>query len=389
MARYTTRMTSQFRHARRVALLAGAGLCAAALTAGLSAPAQAQTPATSPAAPASQPCPPAGAALSYSDALDKLDVNGVRVGGLSSLAYDRQRRAWASTVDNHATDPSRIWFFRNLTSPQIVGEPLVLRRPDGTAYDGTTADNEGLAVLPGGRFLVSSETEPSIRLYGRDGVQRSSLPVPARFAVTGTTPKGEATANATLEGLTITPDGRHVIAAMEGALSGDVASSGDATWHRFLVYGHGRGGWTLQKQLAYRTEPGQRIPEVAAVGDSGLVVQEASFDAATGNATQLYLVRGWEGAPDVTHIADLSTADPSMAVNKRLLADIVRCPTLGATAKQPQTNPLLDNYEGLAVTGELRWRRDRVVGISLISDDNFGATQITRVLNLAVTVGRH
>jgi hypothetical protein len=68
--------------------------------------------------------------------------------------------------------------------------------------DGTTSDNEGLAVLPNGDFVVSSETEPSIRIFGRDGVQKSSRPVPARFAVT---PAGEATTNAPLEGLTITP----------------------------------------------------------------------------------------------------------------------------------------------------------------------------------------
>jgi hypothetical protein len=69
----------------------------------------------------------------------------------------------------------------------------VLRKPDGTAYDGTNPDNEGLAVLPDGDYLVSSETEPSIRIYGRDGVQKASLPIPARFAVTGTTPAGQAT----------------------------------------------------------------------------------------------------------------------------------------------------------------------------------------------------
>jgi len=40
----------------------------------------------------------------------------------------------------------------------------------------------------------------------------------------------------------------------------------------------------------------------------------------------------------------------------------------------------------MAVTGALKWRGDRLVGISLISDDNFGATQTTRVLNLAVAV---
>jgi len=65
----------------------------------------------------------------------------------------------------------------------------------------------------------SSETEPSVRIYGRDGVQEASLPVPARFAVTGTTPEGQATGNATLEGLTISRSGREIVAAMEGALS--------------------------------------------------------------------------------------------------------------------------------------------------------------------------
>jgi hypothetical protein len=377
-------MTLQLRRARRAALLVGAGLFAGVLAVGPGTPAHAQLPPS--VFPASRSCPPSGVALGFSDALDKRDVDGVRVGGLSSLAYDPQRRAWASTVDNHASDPARIWFFTSLTSPRVLGSPLVLRRPDGTAYDGTTADDEGLAVLPDGRFVVSSETEPSIRVFGRDGVQQSSLPVPARFAVTGTTPAGEATANATLEGLTITPDGRHIIAAMEGALSGDVAASGDATWHRFLVYRQGRHGWTLQRQLAYRTEPGQRVAEVAAVGESDLVVLEAAFDPATGNAAQLFLVRGHDRAPDVTEVDDLSSADPSVAADKRLLTDLVECPTLGATSKQPQTNPLLDNYEGMAVTGDLRWRGNRLVGISLISDDNFGATQTTRVLNLAVAV---
>jgi hypothetical protein len=54
--------------------------------------------------------------------------------------------------------------------------------------------------------------------------------------VTGTTPDGEATGNATLEGLTITRSGREIISSMEGTLSGDVSASGDATFHRFLIY---------------------------------------------------------------------------------------------------------------------------------------------------------
>jgi hypothetical protein len=88
------------------------------------------------------------------------------------------------------------------------------------AYDGMNSDNEGLAVLPDGEYLVSSETERSIRIYGRDGAQKASLPIPARFAVTSTTPAGQATSNATLEGLTISHAGREIVAAMEGAGSG-------------------------------------------------------------------------------------------------------------------------------------------------------------------------
>ncbi|MCU1528675.1 MAG: hypothetical protein JWP75_2438 [Frondihabitans sp.] len=332
--------------------------------------------------PASRVVPPAAIALGYSDALNKLVYNGTEIGGLSSLAYDQRSASWVSAVDNHASDPSRIWFFRNLSDPRVTREPLVLKQPDGTPYTGVTADNEGLAVLPDGDFLVSSETEPSIRIFGRDGVQKASLPVPARFAVTGTTPAGEATSNTTLEGLTISPSGHTVIAAMEGALSGDVSAAGDANSHRFLVYTQDRrGAWSLEKQIDYRTDAGQRVPEVAAYSDDAFLVEEASYSAATGNAVDLYAVTGLERATDVSSISNLSSAPAGDVVSKKLVADLVKGPTLGATALETQTNPLLDNFEGMAITS---MGPAHVLGVSLISDDNFSPTQRTRLLNLLV-----
>jgi hypothetical protein len=322
--------------------------------------------------PSAATCPPAATAVRFSDSLDKLVRGDATLGGLSDIAWDRRAGAWASTVDNHATDPSRIWFYRDAAHPVVTRDPLVLRKPDGTPYDGTTADNEGLAVLPDGDYLVSSETEPSIRVFGRDGVQKASLPVPARFAVA---PLGEATANATLEGLTVTPDGKTIIAAMEGALSGDH----DATLHRFLVYSAVRHGqWKPAKQVAYRAQPGNRIAEVASYGRDSLLVLEAAFDPAVGNSVSLYAAHGVTRSPDVSGISDLSVAAPSKILGSKLVADLVKCPTLGATAKQPQANPLLDNYEGMAI---VPGRRSDT--IELISDDNFGATQITRVLTLS------
>jgi hypothetical protein len=365
-------------------LLAAAAAASAALTLAPAVSANAQPAAgtgqATVAGLASRACPPSGFAVSFSDSLDKLVYHGVELGGLSSLAYDARSAAWVSAVDNHGTDPARIWFFRNLAHPAVTRDPLVLRKPDGTAYDGTNSDNEGLAVLPDGDYLVSSETEPSIRIYGRDGVQKASLPIPARFAVTGTTPDGQATSNATLEGLTISRSGHEIISSMEGALSGDVSASGDATFHRFLVYDQARNGtWQLTKQIAYRTETGNRIPEVQAYGKDSLLVEEAAFSTTAGNSEELYAVKNAGSAPDVSNVANLSQAPASDVVGKKLVANLVQCPTLGAPSRETQANPLLDNYEGMTIVGG-----PGLAAVSLISDDNFSATQFTRVLNLLV-----
>jgi hypothetical protein len=329
---------------------------------------------------ASRACPPAGYALSFSDSLDKLVYHGVELGGLSSLAWDTRSRAWVSAVDNNGTDPARIWFFRNLANPKVIRDPLVLKKPDGTPYDGTNSDNEGLAVLPNGDYLVSSETEPSIRIYNRQGVQQASLPIPARFAVTGTTPDGQATSNATLEGLTISRSGKEIISSMEGALSGDVSASGDATLRRFLIFDQDRPGvWHLTRQIAYRTETGNRIPEVQAYGRDSLLVEEAAFSTTTGNSEELYAVRNADSAPDVSDVTNLSGAPARDVVKKQLVTNLVDCPTLNAPSRETQTNPLLDNYEGMTIIGG-----PGLAEVSLISDDNFSPTQFTRVLNLAV-----
>lgn len=321
-------------------------------------------------------CPPSAVAVHYSDGLDKVQRDGATVGGLSSLAYDSRTSRWASAVDNDGTEPERIWFFRSLTDPTLVGKPLILRHRNGVPYTGVTADDEGLAILPGGRYVISSETEPSIRIFGRDGREQASLPVPTRFRVT---PGGQATDNATLEGLTLTPSGNRLIAAMEGTLSGD---TGDGTYRRFLIYDRtAPHAFTLTRQIGYRVQAGFRVPEVAAYGESSMLVEEAAYDPATGNSVNLYAVTGLGSARDVSRVANLAHAPAGDIVHKRLVADLVRCPTLGAPALEPQANPLLDNFEGMAITTP---RLHGVGGVSLIADDNFSDGQHTRLLDLLV-----
>ena len=330
---------------------------------------------------ASLACPPAARAVSFSDSLDKLVRGGAELGGLSSLAFDPQAGAWASAVDNHATDPARIWFFRDLASPRVTRDPLVLRKPDGTPYDGTNSDNEGLAVLPDGDYLVSSETEPSVRDFNREGVEQFALTVPARFRVA---PAGEAASNATLEGLSVSPDGRTVYAAMEGVLGGDVDSAtGNADDRRILVYRRNHhGGYDLAKEVGYRLDPGNRISEVASYGSHGLLVLEAAYTAGYGNTIRVYAAKDTLHSPDVTAISDLGNAPAKDLAKKTLLVDVGQCPSLGATSPEQQPNPILDNYEGMSlVPGSSRSGTNELL---LISDDNFSAAQNTRVLRLDV-----
>lgn len=70
-----------------------------------------------------------------------------------------------------------------------------------------------------------------------------------------------------------------------------------------------------------------------------------------------------------------------MSCAKRLVVDIADCPPGGATAKQPQPNPLLDNIEGMTLAGPAGHGRRL---LRLISDNNNSPTQTTRVYTLAV-----
>jgi uncharacterized protein len=108
-------------------------------------------------------------------------------------------------------------------------------------------------------------------------------------------------------------------------------------------------------------------------------VEEAAFSATAGNSEELYAVTNLGSAPDVSNVANLSQAPAGDVAGKKLVANLVACPTLGAPSRETQTNPLLDNYEGMTVIGG-----PGPAGVSLISDDNFSATQFTRVLNLIV-----
>ncbi|MEJ3744453.1 esterase-like activity of phytase family protein [Actinomycetes bacterium KLBMP 9797] len=329
-------------------------------------------------------CSPDAALLGFSDQLDKTTFDGNPVSGLSALALTGPSRALA-LVDNIGTTPARVYGLDLATDRRGVRAAVrgvtYLTRPDGTPYTGADFDGEGL-VAERGSVLASSETEPSIRRFRlADGRETAALPVPDRFRVA---PAGQAATNQTFEALTATPDHRTLYAGMEGPLSADGRDAQGRGLQRIIGYA-GRAGaaYTPTIEYAYRTDPNLGLVELVALGGGQLLALERGFTAGVGNTVRVYRVSA-TGAPDVSGVDSLSTlTDPRAWLGKELIVDLVDCPPSGATAKQPQPNPLLDNVEGMALGGPLPGGRRL---LHLLSDDNGNAAQTTRVYALSVRI---
>ena len=319
--------------------------------------------------------------LGFSDALDKTTYDGQPVAGLSALNVTGPHSAVA-LVDNVATTPARVFDLKvnsKPTSVQVDGM-TILRRPDGTPYNGGDFDGEGLVVERGNRtILATSEREPSIRRFRlSDGQQIGQLPVPARFQVA---PAGEATSNATFESLAASRDGLSLYAGMEGPLASDGTDADNRTRNRIIRY-FGLPGTRLPVGRAVRLQAGPwtcagraRVGEPDRTGVDGADVHAGLRE----HDPRVHGVAA--AATDITKVASLTDAPSSVFLQKKLLFDLVDCPPSGAAAKHPQPNPLLDNVEALALGGYLPGGRRQLY---LMSDDNNGATQITRLYSLAV-----
>jgi len=314
--------------------------------------------ADAPAGDKDHACSPSVSIDSFSDALDKTTFDNTFVGNLSALAVDTDGqidalsdRSSLFTLDARTYKPTGV-----VSLADENGQPL---------------DSEGLALDRDGTRLITSEVEPSVRRYDRDGKLLGRLPVPDALRVA---PAGRATTNQSFEGLTLQPGDRTLIASMEGPLAGD-----DADLVRFQTWNRhdAEADFALAAQYGYRVDAGVGVSEITATGDGRLLVLERGFTAGVGNTVRLYLADPRD-ATDVSGVANLTAQTDARLIGKTLLADIGTCPSLGATAKQPQPNPLLDNIEAVAVTEKDNNR----LRLLLSSDDNQNAVQITRLYSL-------
>lgn len=259
-----------------------------------------------------------------------------------------------------------------LSEPEIL-DVTILRDAQGNPFTGANFDGEEIALTRDDELLISSETGPSIYRFALDGTFLGELPVPERFRIQKQT-------NQTFESLSLSPNGRSVFAVNEGYLTEDGETANGSDSIRILRYeDRGPVGFEPAEQYFYLADPGLGVVDIVALSESELLVLERGFVSGEGNMVRIYKV-SLAGAQDVSDEPSLASTD-AQPLEKELLVDLADCPPDGVTTPGTQVNPLLDNYESLALGPRLPGGRRSLI---LQSDDNFSTGQITCVVTLGV-----
>lgn len=320
--------------------------------------------------------------------------DGTVIGGLSGLSYDPAGGLYYIVSDDRSdNNPARFYTARITLSDKgidgvefvsthswldVDGAPfgpldtnarprVVPPDPEGIAFDGR---RQRLYWSSEGERDGETMRDPSVRIATLDGryAGEFALPQMLHMSADETGPRQ----NRALEGLTLTPNGQYLWAAMEG--------------------------------------PGYDDGELPA-GDSGALTRVTRFDVETRTATAQYAYpldkvgsgpRGDNGLTDLVALDDENFLSVERGYGTRVQASIYRVsvgdaedvlarPSLRGAAVRTMTKTLLvdlpstvdpiDNVEGIAMGPTLPDGRQSLL---LVSDNNFSPQQITQFLAFAL-----
>ncbi len=327
------------------------------------------------AAPAVSPLPPdrfAGLTYVGRAVLPRaLEVQGTRVGGLSSLTWDdAAQRFWAISDDRGERGPVRWYEIRlDITTENaaprlgpeafVVESVVVLKDRRGRPFEPRRIDTEGLARHAGG-FFVSTEAIRALHVpaaifdVGPDGRVRGELPLPAGYRPG---PARGVRDNLGFEGLALTPDGQTLFAGLENAREqdGPAAAPGVASPARLIRYDLAAPPASTEFEylvdpvgVPVHGTPGTRLnglSDILALGRDRVLALERQYVAGVGNAARLY---------------DVSLDAAARSASKTLLLDLA------------EVGVPLENFEGMSLGPVLPDGRRSFV---IVSDDNFNPEQ--------------
>ena len=320
------------------------------------------------------------------------------VGGLSGAWYDPRTHHLLAVSDDH--ERPRLLTF------DVELEPVVRLKPVGLTLlappaPGRTLDAEGLAPAPDDRLFVSSEGDaadpggplPGIYEYMTDGRFVRALPLPLAYVSDG---RGRGMrGNKGIEGLSVSPDRRHLFAALESSLLQDDEETTfeHGAVSRVLVYDLDQGA-RAPREYAYRADAVSHpagfgeakgdngVADLLALSATELLVLERGYveertavSPRRANTVRLYRVTLDEPA-DVTGRGSLRQQPPATVLRKTLAFD--------AATIAPQLDErlrALENFEAMTFGPRLS---DGRTSLLLLSDDNFSARQVTAMLVLGL-----
>ncbi|MEB3269522.1 MAG: esterase-like activity of phytase family protein [Leptolyngbya sp.] len=321
-------------------------------------------------------------------------VEETPVGGLSALAYDRQRQVFYALSDDRGNlAPPRVYTLDlswrveadtvRLNPPQVLGVTL-LRDGAGNPYPANVLDPEGLALSPRDSWFITSEgvadtdSPPQLNDYDlASGTLLTPLRLPDRFLpdAAADSPQGVRN-NLGLEGLTLNPttamgefEPFRLFTMTESALAQDF-SDDPATplVSRFLHYLIGPNQSTLISEHVYplALEPlgavVTGVSELLCLDQGGhFLALERAFGLRGFDVKLWQLATG--GATDTSTLARLNL-DTLRPIQKQLVLDFN---ALG---------PPVDNLEALALGPPLP---DGSQSLWVLSDDNFSEEQTTQL----------
>ncbi|OMB76816.1 esterase-like activity of phytase family protein [Mycolicibacterium conceptionense] len=315
-------------------------------------------------------------------------LDGTVIGGLSGISYDPAADLYyVISDDRSAKNPARFYTARITLSDNGIGEvefvgthpwldrdgqpfrpldiaavpPVVPPDPEAIAFDAGrqrlywTSEGERRTEGPGAGILL----DPWVRTAGLDGSFLGEFALPDGFQMSAD--EHGPRRNSTLEGLTLTPDGRYLWAAMEGPGYDDGPPPDAQRGALTRVVRFDADSGVVDGRFTYLLDPVSAGPG----GMNGL-----SDLVALDDENFLVIERGF-GTHVAVRIYRASVVDGSTELSKTLLADLTTTPGLAP----------LDNIEGITLGPKLPDGRQSVIAVS---DDNFSPTQITQFLLFAL-----
>jgi len=331
---------------------------------------------------------------------------GTEIGGLSSITYDAGRGVYHTLSDdqgNRATgDPVRYYTvaidladgtlengdvtFVDVTQLfESKKEPFA---PGGLDPEGFTLGREGFLFMSSeGNTLADPIIDPFIRRYNLNGRVTADLPIPDKYIPNGV--DWGVRFNLSFESLNVTPDGRTLVTAGEGAIfqDGPASSFTNGSLARLLEY-------DLRQRVpvaeyVYEVGPWAEpsaifgvngIVEVLPIDDAGtMLVMERSFSVGgvLGDGTGNYVIINeisTQGATDVLDIDALYEGGSPISFTPVSQRQIFAFDDLGIP---------IDNIEGMTFGPPLPDGRQLLI---IVSDNNFAPTQFTQFIALALDI---